>query len=213
MKIKKYNQFVNKFFESLDDFDSFRMSIERLKLSLALNFKPIFEKETQIRQSGDKKTIESSADQFMQIMFDMWYYSVMNRRDLEDSIKELIIHDFDDALDKSRDIFINKSFNDGLVSTLDLLCQKLEHQQKSKESEEEAEEDWRIEKEVDYSDMTNREINDLINAAIDSGDFERASYLNQFIKVNESMQITDEMTEVVGDFCEQLLDIIIEFYY
>jgi len=213
MKIKKYSQFVNKFFESLDDFDSFRMSIERLKLSLALNFKPIFEKETQIRQSGDKKTIESSADQFMQIMFDMWYYSVMNRRDLEDSIKELIIHDFDDALDESRDIFINKSFNDGLMSTLDLLCQKLEHQQKSKEAEEEAEEDWRIEKEVDYSDMTNREINDLINAAIDSGDFERASYLNQFIKVNESMQITDEMTEVVGDFCEQLLDIIIEFYY
>lgn len=213
MKIKKYSQFVKKFFESLDDFDSFRMSIERLKLSLALNFKPIFEKETQIRQSGDKKTIESSADQFMQIMFDMWYYSVMNRRDLEDSIKELIIHDFDDALDKSRDIFINKSFNDGLVSTLDLLCQKLEQQQKSKESEEEAEEDWRIEKEVDYSDMTNREINDLINAAIDSGDFERASYLNQFIKVNESMQITDEMTEVVGDFCEQLLDIIIELYY
>jgi len=213
MKIKKYNQFVNKFFESLDDFDSFRMSIERLKLSLALNFKPIFEKETQIRQSGDKKTIESSADQFMQIMFDMWYYSVMNRRDLEDSIKELIIHDFDDALDKSRDIFINKSFNDGLVSTLDLLCQKLEQQQKSKEAEEEAQEDWRIEKEVDYSDMTNREINDLINAAIDSGDFERASYLNQFIKVNESMQITDEMTEVVGDFCEQLLDIIIELYY
>lgn len=213
MKIKKYNQFVNGFFESLDDFDSFRMSIERLKLSLALNFKPIFEKETQIRQSGDKKTIESSADQFMQIMFDMWYYSVMNRRDLEDSIKELIIHDFDDALDKSRDIFINKSFNDGLVSTLDLLCQKLEQQQKSKEAEEEAQEDWRIEKEVDYSDMTNREINDLINAAIDSGDFERASYLNQFIKVNESMQITDEMTEVVGDFCEQLLDIIIELYY
>ena len=213
MKIKKYNQFVNGFFESLDDFDSFRMSIERLKLSLALNFKPIFEKETQIRQSGDKKTIESSADQFMQIMFDMWYYSVMNRRDLEDSIKELIIHDFDDALDKSRDIFINKSFNDGLVSTLDLLCQKLEQQQKSKEAEEEAQEDWRIEKEVDYSDMTNREINDLINAAIDSGDFERASYLNQFIKANESMQITDEMTEVVGDFCEQLLDIIIELYY
>ena len=213
MKIKKYSQFVKKFFESLDDFDSFRMSIERLKLSLALNFKPIFEKETQIRQSGDKKTIESSADQFMQIMFDMWYYSVMNRRDLEDSIKELIIHDFDDALDKSRDIFINKSFNDGLVSTLDLLCQKLEQQQKSKEAEEEAQEDWRIEKEVDYSDMTNREINDLINAAIDSGDFERASYLNQFIKANESMQITDEMTEVVGDFCEQLLDIIIELYY
>jgi hypothetical protein len=212
MKIKKYSQFVKKFFESLDDFDSFRMSIERLKLSLALNFKPIFEKETQIRQSGDKKTIESSADQFMQIMFDMWYYSVMNRRDLEDSIKELIIHDFDDALDKSRDIFINKSFNDGLISTLELLCQKLEQQQKSKGSEDESEEEWRIEKEVDYSDMTNREINDLINAAIDSGDFERASYLNQFIKVNESMQITDEMTEVVGDFCEQLLDIIIKFY-
>jgi len=212
MKIKKYSQFVKKFFESLDDFDSFRISIERLKLSLALNFKPIFEKETEIRQSGDKKTIESSADQFMQIMFDMWCYSVMNRRDLEDSIKELIIHDFDDALDKSRDIFINKSFNDGLISTLELLCQKLEQQQKSKGSEDESEEEWRIEKEVDYSDMTNREINDLINAAIDSGDFERASYLNQFIKVNESMQITDEMTEVVGDFCEQLLDIIIEFY-
>jgi hypothetical protein len=212
MKIKKYSQFVKKFFESLDDFDSFRMSIERLKLSLALNFKPIFEKETEIRQSGDKKTIESSADQFMQIMFDLWYYSVMNRRDLEDSIKELIIHDFDDALDKSRDIFINKSFNDGLISTLELLCQKLEQQQKSKGSEDESEEEWRIEKEVDYSDMTNREINDLINAAIDSGDFERASYLNQFIKVNESMQITDEMTEVVGDFCEQLLDIIIKFY-
>jgi hypothetical protein len=212
MKIKKYSQFVKKFFESLDDFDSFRMSIERLKLSLALNFKSIFEKETEIRQSGDKKTIESSADQFMQIMFDMWYYSVMNRRDLEDSIKELIIHDFDDALDKSRDIFINKSFNDGLISTLELLCQKLEQQQKSKGSEDESEEEWRIEKEVDYSDMTNREINDLINAAIDSGDFERASYLNQFIKVNESIQITDEMTEVVGDFCEQLLDIIIKFY-
>jgi hypothetical protein len=212
MKIKKYSQFVKKFFESLDDFDSFRMSIERLKLSLALNFKSIFEKETEIRQSGDKKTIESSADQFMQIMFDLWYYSVMNRRDLEDSIKELIIHDFDDALDKSRDIFINKSFNDGLISTLELLCQKLEQQQKSKGSEDESEEEWRIEKEVDYSDMTNREINDLINAAIDSGDFERASYLNQFIKVNESMQITDEMTEVVGDFCEQLLDIIIKFY-
>jgi hypothetical protein len=58
------------------------------------------------------------------------------------------------------------------------------------------------EREVDYSNMSPREINDLIDQALDEGDFERvkmlsgylpkesaAIYLNELIRINESMRI------------------------
>lgn len=209
MKIKRYNQFVeqSRLFESLSDSEEFKKNIQNLKLTLKLMFEPIFEKEKLIREFGNIRQIEEGADSLIEIMFDMWYHAIVKREDLDEEFKEEILSDFDEALQKSRQVFIDKSYQLGIESALDILVTNIEEIKKRQDLEDE---DWKKPKEISYKDMTNNEINDLINQAIDEEDFERVKFLSKFL---ESIEITDEVTECVGEFCQKLLEILIKYYY
>ena len=118
MKLKRYNQFIvaSQIFESKDS-EEFRKNIESLKLTLAAMFEPLFKKEREIRDFGNQRLLEEGADNLIEVMFELWAFSVENRQDLEDEIKEEIIEDFHKALISSRDVFINQSYQKGIESS------------------------------------------------------------------------------------------------
>ncbi len=171
-------------------------------------FTPIFAMEKIIRMVGDTKKLEEGADSLIELMISMWSHSLEGRDDLDEQFKDMIMIDFTESLKKSRPTFIEKSFQLGIEQSLDFLINKLEEFKKRKESEGE---EWREEKEVSYDDMSKKEINDLIDKALDERDFERVKFLSQFLK--ESITATDEVTESIGQFCETLLNFIVDNYY
>lgn len=193
--------------ESLKDDDEFKKNIQALKSSLSVMFGPLFIKEKQIREFGNMRLLEEGADSLMELLFDMWFHSIDSREDLDEEFKQEIIQDFDEALNSSRQIFINDSYQAGIESTLDFLTDKIDEMSKSQQQEDE---DWRQPKQVSYEDMSKSEINDLIDQALDNNDFERVKFLSKFL---ETLEITDEVTECVGEFCERLLEIIIKYYH
>lgn len=193
--------------ESIKDDDEFKKNIQSLKSSLSVMFAPLFIKEKQIREFGNMRLLEEGADSLMELLFDMWFHSIDSREDLDEEFKQEIIQDFDEALNSSRQIFINDSYQAGIESTLDFLTDKIDEMSKSQQQEDE---DWRQPKQVSYEDMSQSEINGLIDQALDNNDFERVKFLSKFL---ETLEITDEVTECVGEFCERLLEIIIKYYH
>ena len=89
MKLKRYNQFIvaSQIFESKDS-EEFRKNIESLKLTLAAMFEPLFKKEREIRDFGNQRLLEEGADNLIEVMFELWAFSVENRQDLEDEINQ-----------------------------------------------------------------------------------------------------------------------------
>lgn len=203
-RLKNYKLFL----EGFKDDDEFKQGIQELKKSLFIMFTPIFAMEKIIRMVGDTKKLEEGADSLIELMISMWSHSLEGRDDLDEQFKDMIMIDFTEALKKSRPTFIEKSFQLGIEQSLDFLINKLEEFKKRKESEGE---EWREEKEVSYDDMSKKEINDLIDKALDERDFERVKFLSQFLK--ESITATDEVTEAIGQFCETLLNFIVDNYY
>ncbi len=203
-KLKNYKLFL----EGFKDDDEFKQGIQELKRSLFIMFTPVFAIEKVIRMVGDTKKLEEGADSLIGLMINMWSHSLESRDDLDDQFKEMIMIDFTKSLEESRPIFIEKSFQQGIEQSLDFLINKLEELKKRKESEGE---EWREEKEVSYDDMSKKEINDLIDKALDDRDFERVKFLSQFLK--ESITATDDVTEAIGQFCETLLNFIVDNYY
>ena len=203
-RLKNYKLFL----EGFKDDDEFKQGIQELKKSLFIMFTPIFAMEKIIRMVGDTKKLEEGADSLIELMISMWSHSLEGRDDLDEQFKDMIMIDFTESLKKSRPTFIEKSFQLGIEQSLDFLINKLEEFKKRKESEGE---EWREEKEVSYDDMSKKEINDLIDKALDERDFERVKFLSQFLK--ESITATDEVTEAIGQFCETLLNFIVDNYY
>lgn len=210
MKLKRYNQFIvaSQIFESKDS-EEFRKNIESLKLTLAAMFEPVFKKEREIRDFGNQRLLEEGADNLIEVMFELWAFSVENRQDLEDEIKEEIIEDFHKALISSRDVFINQSYQKGIESSLDILVRNIEAIAKRNSAEDE---DWKKPKEISYKDMSKKEINDLLNAALDEGDFERVQLLNKYLESTENFDV-DLTREAASEFCEKLVEWITQYLY
>lgn len=203
-RIKNYKLFL----ESLKDDNEFRQNVEELKQSLYVMLGPIFTMEKIVRISNDTKNLEYGADSLIELLFNMFAESVNNHKDLDDDFKDIILSEFDKALKSARNIFIEKSFKDGVDKSINFLIEFLEAIKKSREEEGE---EWKQSKEVDYENMSKSEINDLIDQALDVRDFSRVKFLSQYLK--ESFDFTDEIKEEIQKFCDNLVDFIVDNYY
>ena len=203
-KIKNYKLFL----ESLNDDNEFRQNVDELKRSLYVMFNPIFNMEKIVRISGNTKELENGTDALIEILFSMFAQAVNTNQDLDEEFRDVILNEFDKALNSARPIFIEKSFKDGVDKSINFLIEFLEAMKKSQESEGE---EWRQSKEVGYEDMSKSEINDLIDQALDVRDFGKVKFLSQYLK--ESFEITDEMKAGIQKFCDTLVRFIVNNYY
>ncbi len=58
--------------------------------------------------------------------------------------------------------------------------------------------------------MSKREINDLIDIALDNRDFKQVEFLSKYLK--ESFEINNETRENIGILMDKLVDLIADFY-
>ena len=204
MRIKNFKLFL----ESIKDDGEFKQNVEELKKSLYAMLNPIFMMEKIVRIAGDTKQLEYGADQLIELLFNMFLQSLQSNESLDDNFRNMILAEFDKALKSARNIFIEKSFKDGVDQSLNFLIEFLEALKKSKESEGE---EWKQAKEVDYADMSKSEINDLIDQALDVRDFAKVKFLSQYLK--ESFEFTDDMKVAIEKFCDTLVRFIVDNYY
>lgn len=203
-RIKNYKLFL----ESLNDNEDFRQNVDVLKKALYAMFNPIFNMEKIIRISGNTEELEYGTDKLIEILFNMFVDSVNRNEDLDEEFRDVILSEFDKALKSARNIFIEKSFKEGVDKSINFLIEFLDAMKKAQDSEGE---EWRQAKEVGYEDMSKSEVNNLIDQALDVRDFGKVKFLSQYLK--ESFEITDDMKAGIQKFCDTLVSFIVDNYY
>lgn len=194
------------FLENMND-DEFKASVEELKKSIVQSLEPVFIVEKMVRMVGNKEKLEQGADFLIDTLFEMFAASVHNHPTLSEQFKDIILEKFDKSLAANRPIFIEKSFQEGVEKSIHFLVDFLEEMKKQMDSEGE---EWKQPKQVDYENMSKREINDLIDAALDARDFKQVEFLSQYLK--ESFEMTEEVREELGILMDKLVDLIANFY-
>jgi hypothetical protein len=194
------------FLESNDDNDGgIFENTEELKLSLRGLISPLLISELIIRSSGDKQSIVDAVDMILGIFLRTFVFAV-NDKEFSDERKELFIEIFNQSLEDSRDSFINISFIKGIDDIVDNFINKLEKMKKEAESEDE---EWREEKEKDYSELSKSELNNLIDNALDNRDFEKVKMLSKYLK--ESVSVDSK--EILENLCYDICELFIKYIY
>ena len=186
------------FLESQDSGDVFK-NAEELKMALKGLIRPLVVGEVLLRVSGDKANLAEAVDMILNLFKTTFSVVIEDKQDFEDEQKEFFIKIFNDAVEESRAVFINRSFMDGVDNMVDNFINTLEMMKKERELEDE---DWKQEKEANYSEMSDREINTLIDQALDERDFEKVKMLSQYLKESIDLNTKAVLEEVVFDIVE-----------
>jgi len=194
------------FLESQDNEGGFK-NAEDLKNSLKLIISPLLVSEALIRLSGDKVTLSNSVDLITKL-FVKTFAVAINKNDIEVERKEFFINIFTESVENSKETFVNISFLSGIEKMVDIFIGKLEEFKKQSELEEE---DWKKEKELDYSEMSNKELNELIDDALDKRDFDRVKILSSYLKESVSVDSNKILEDVCYDICELFIKYIYKY--
>lgn len=193
------------FLESNDDNESFQ-NAEDLKIALKQLIKPLLVGEFLLRLSGDKKEISTAVDLITDLFKKTFKVAIEDREDIEDDRKEIFVEIFEKSVDESKSTFIESSFTEGIESMVDRFINTLDNMRKEIESEGE---EWREEKEKDYSELSKSELNSLIDDALDKRDFDRVKFLSKYIKESSSV----ESKEIIEEICYEVVNLFIEYIY
>lgn len=195
------------FLENINNDDEFKASVEAIKKSIVKSLEPVFIVEKMVRIVNNKQKLEQGADYLIDTLFEMFAGSVNNHPSLSEQFKGVILEKFDKTLKTNRPIFIDKSFQEGVEKSIHFLIDFLQDMKKQMDSEGE---EWKQLKELDYENMSKREINDLIDIALDNRDFKQVEFLSKYLK--ESFEINYETRENIGILMDKLVDLIANFY-
>lgn len=189
---------------SNEDDEQVRKDGEVLKTELKKNFSKLFFAEFMFRLVGDKEQLEIGVEVITQVLVEGFIES-LNTRDFNEEFKELMIDSFTSSLDEAKAVMVDESFAKGIDIMIDNFIQILIDLKKAADSEGE---EWKEEKEKEYSDMSKSEINDLIDQALDDRDFAKVKFLSQFLKESVDYNPEKELKEISKIFANLILDFV-----
>jgi hypothetical protein len=181
---------------------------EELKRGLNLAFAPMFIGEMTLRfakNSNDpeiKAELKRGVDMIFDTIFNT-FIDIIEKKDLEPEFQEIMISYLERSLDSARETMINQNFKAGISHMVEVFVQFIIDYKKASDNEGE---EWREEKEKDYSEMSKSEINSLIDQALDDRDFEKVRMLSKYIKESKSFS-TDEIKSA----CEKVAELLANF--
>jgi len=179
---------------------------EQLKVNLRKVFEKLFLAEFLFRIAGSKQHLEASVNLISNTLIGAFGEAIDKREDNTEEFRELMIGSFTKSVKGAKDIMVNESFSKGLDLMVDEFIKTLIDYKKSIESEGE---EWKQEKELDYSNLSKSELDDLINQALDSRDFARVKFLSQYLK--ESVEFSPE--EELNSICSEAAEMFVRFIY
>jgi hypothetical protein len=181
---------------------------EELKRGLNLAFAPMYIGEMTLRfakNSNDpevKAELKKGVDMIFNYIFDT-FVDIIEKKDLEPELQEIMISYLERSLESARETMINQNFKAGISHMVEVFVQFIIDYKKASDNEGE---EWREEKEKDYSEMSKSEINSLIDQALDARDFEKVRMLSKYIKESKSFS-TDEIKSA----CEKVAELLANF--
>jgi hypothetical protein len=181
---------------------------EELKRGLNLAFAPMYIGEMTLRfakNSNDpeiKEELKKGVDMIFNYIFDT-FVDIIEKKDLEPELQEIMISYLERSLESARETMINQNFKAGISHMVEVFVQFIIDYKKVSDNEGE---EWREEKEKDYSEMSKGEINSLIDQALDARDFEKVRMLSKYIKESKSFS-TDEIKSA----CEKVAELLANF--
>jgi hypothetical protein len=181
---------------------------EELKRGLNLAFAPMYIGEMTLRfakNSNDpevKAELKKGVDMIFNYIFDT-FIEIMDTKDYEEGFKDMMINYLKRSLESARQTMIDQNFKAGVAHMIDVFVQFMIDYKKASDNEGE---EWREEKQKDYSEMSKSEINSLIDQALDVRDFEKVRMLSKYIKESKSFS-TDEIKSA----CEKVAELLANF--
>jgi hypothetical protein len=181
---------------------------EELKRGLNLAFAPMYIGEMTLRfakNSNDpeiKAELKRGVDMIFDIIFNT-FVDIVEKKDLEPELQEIMISYLERSLESARETMINQNFKAGIAHMVEVFVQFIIDYKKASDNEGE---EWKQEKEKDYSEMSKSEINSLIDQALDARDFEKVRMLSKYIKESKSFS-TDEIKSA----CEKVAELLANF--
>ena len=181
---------------------------EELKRGLNLAFAPMFIGEMTLRfakNSNDpeiKAELKRGVDMIFETIFNA-FIDIIEKKDFEPELQEIMISYLERSLESARETMINQNFKAGISHMVEVFVQFIIDYKKASDNEGE---EWREEKQKDYSEMSKSEINSLIDQALDVRDFEKVRMLSKYIKESKSFS-TDEIKSA----CEKVAELLANF--
>ncbi len=181
---------------------------EELKRGLNLAFAPMFVGEMTLRfaKNSNDPEIKAELKRGVDMIFDTifsTFIDIIEKKDFEPELKEIMISYLERSLDSARETMINQNFKAGIAHMVEVFVQFIIDYKKASDNEGE---EWKEEKQKDYSEMSKSEINSLIDQALDDRDFEKVRMLSKYIKESKSFS-TDEIKSA----CEEVAELLVNF--
>jgi len=150
---------------------------EELKRGLHAAFAPMFIGEMFLRFSGEdvKNELRKGVDMIFETIMDQFISVLDSKEEIDEEYRDIMINGLSRSVDSAKETMINQNFKAGISHMVDIFVEFLIDYKKSIDSEGE---EWKEEKEKDYSDMSKSEINDLIDQALDARDFSKVKFLS-----------------------------------
>jgi hypothetical protein len=197
------------FLESQEDGGVFQ-NAEEMKQVLKNLVKPLIVGEILLRIADDKSEIAKAVEMLLNLFRSTFRLAIEEKQEFTDEQREFFIETFNDAVEESRAVFINKNFISGIDNMVDNFIGSLERMKQEMESEgEEWKQEQEEEEQLDYSKMSNRELNNLIDQVLDKRDFETVKMLSKYLK--ESMNVDSQ--EILDELVIDIVEVFIEYCY
>jgi hypothetical protein len=179
-----------------------------LKNGLYLAFAPMFIGEMFLRFSGGdvKDELKRGVDIIFETIMDQFIAVLDSKEEIDEEYRDIMINGLNKSLDSAKETMIDQNFKAGISHMVDIFVEFLIDYKKSMDSEGE---EWKEEKEKDYSDMSKSEINNLIDQALDDRDFSKVKFLSQFLKESYN----EEAFKQIKDACKKVAELLVQFCY
>jgi len=156
-----------------------------------------------------KAELRRGVDMIFDYIFDT-FIDIMSEKDYEEEFKDMMINYLKRSLESAKQTMIDQSFKAGVAHMVDVFVQFIIDYKKVSDNEGE---EWKQEKQKDYSEMSKREINDLIDQALDARDFNKVRMLSKYIKESKSFSTgeikmaCEKVAELLADFTQYALKV------
>lgn len=196
------------FLESYDDDDDFDFS--KIEEEILKAFTPLFISEALMRPIASKSELKNMSKMLLTSLL-TGFGSAISNKDIPDEYKLEMATKFSQFAKEGEEIMVNKSFRDGIIYIFGKFVDYL----KNKKMEQEGE-SWKknIESESEsdsLEDLSKSEIQNLIDDALDRGDFDEVRKLSKYLESNQYVD-SPELEEMIDNVIKILVKIIDSIY-
>lgn len=178
---------------------------EELKQGLYIAFTNIFVGELFVRLSGGgEDKLSKGVDIIFSTVLESFTEIVYSKDNFDEELRDKMVEFLHKSCESAKQTMLEKSFKAGISHMVDIFTDFLIDYKKAIDSEGE---EWKQEKEKDYSELSKSEINQLIDQALDDRDFEKVKFLSQYLKESYDQDVMGQVEEA----CRKAAELLVEF--